>query len=438
MIWIYRLLFPVLFLAGLPFYLFRMLRRGGYGNMLAGRFGWYRIPKHSPEKRRVWLQAVSVGEMLAIEGLLERLCSVPNLEVILSTTTSTGFKLAGEKYGSQVLAVIPFPLDFWPVVRGAWRRIQPDVCVITEAELWPEHLHEARRRGVPLILINARLSDKSFRRMKRAMALQPLFYHAVSHIAAASELDAERILELGYPAEQLSITGNLKFDVADGVSLSMEQRSKLLDTLWQDENPVPTPFTLIGASTWPGEERLLLDAVCTLSQQHGLAVRLILTPRHAERRAELRSLLQSYGDAFSWQFRSRPEWKSESAKQGCPVVHVADTTGELKFLLQVADVAVIGRSFPPHTEGQTPIEAAALGIPVVYGPSLSNFRAICRALEAEGGACRILETASLSTTLAELLQDMDRRQALSQSARRVFERSRGSTERTFQRVMSYF
>jgi len=436
MIWLYRILFPFIFLLGLPFYLLRMFRRGGYGPMMKGRFGFVGWMERKPGVKRIWIQAVSVGELLAIESLVKRLHAQPDLEIVLSTTTSTGYQLAKQKYGEMVLSVISFPLDFWFSIASAWNRIDPDVCVITEAELWPEHIHTAQRRGVPLILINARLSDKSYRRLSGAKWFRSLFYAKIRHIGAGSKLDAERILNLGFPESRLTVTGNLKFDVVDAVGISADIRYQWLKEIWGTTESDGV-LTLIGASTWSGEEKLLLDSLMALNET-GHPVRLLLTPRHAERRAELKQLLETYGDRINWKFRSRKDWKSEETVDGCPFVYVADTTGELKILLQLADIAVIGRSFPPHTEGQTPIEAAALGVPVVYGPSLSNFRSICRALETEGGACRISNPGDLTEELRRLIENPEIRQKQSAAARRVFDHSKGSTDRTMELILSHF
>jgi len=406
--------------------------------MMKGRFGWVPLLPSKQGKKRVWIQAVSVGELLAIEGLVTLLSQQEDVELVLSTTTSTGFELAKQKYGKSVLTVLSFPLDFWFAIQNAWNRIDPDLCVITEAELWPEHIHTAYQRRIPLLLINARLSDKSFRRMSSAKWLQPLFYQKITHVAASSAFDADRILTLGYPAERLTVTGNLKFDVVDSRGMSAEEKQKLAREVWcHFKAPSGKLWTLIGASTWPGEEALLIEAALKL-QQEGTAIRLLLTPRHAERRHEIRVLLEGFGERIRWQFRSRSDWSGGSDSSDALQVMVADTTGELKRLLQLADLAVIGRSFPPHTEGQTPIEAAALGIPVVYGPSLSNFRAICKALEAEGGACRVDEPARLPNVLKQLFEQPDKRQALRDAAVGVFEKSRGSTQRTVQLIRSHF
>ena len=434
MIWLYRLLFPLLFLVSLPYYLMRMWKRGGYREMMVSRFGGVKFVPKKTGKRRIWIQAVSVGELLAIESLVKQLAAMSDIELVITTTTSTGYRLAKEKYGKLAVLISSFPFDFWPVVRMTWKRIQPDLAIITEGELWPEHIRTARDRGIALILINARLSDRSYRRMKRFRALQTLFYTNITHIAASSELDAQRIRSLGYPEEKLSVAGNLKFDVVDPEGMAEADKARLLKEtgfLQSEEAKI-----VIGASTWPGEEELLIRA-CTEMLQKGMKVQLLLVPRHVERRGEIREMLEQQSD-ISWRFRSQPEWVQDSETNGALQIYVGDTTGELRKFIQLANVAVIGKSFPPHLEGQTPVEAVALGTPVVYGPSMTNFRAICMDLEQNGGAIRIREVDQLAPTLERLLNDSEACTRMKEAARRVFEKSRGSTERTIALIKSHF
>ena len=212
MLWLYRLLFLPALVGLAPMYLQRMRRRGGYRQNFAQRFGRHDLPARRPGVRRVWLQAVSVGEMLAIGPLLEAL-RADGVEVYLTTTTSTGYRMAVDRYRRIVLDVGYFPIDWWPFSARAWRGIEPDLVILTEGERWPEHIAQAARRGVPVVVVNARLSDRSFRRMQQVKSTVAPLFGGLTRILAASEHDAGRFRALGFAPEKITVTGNLKLDV---------------------------------------------------------------------------------------------------------------------------------------------------------------------------------------------------------------------------------
>ncbi len=416
MIWLYRILFLPLLLLLAPYYLWRMRRRGGYTENFSHRFGGTDLlPPKRKGVHRIWLQAVSVGEMLAIAPLLEALKREGNSEVYLTTTTSTGHKLAKEKYGALTIGIGYFPLDFWVFSARAWRKITPDLCILMEGERWPEHVHQAKIRGVSIISVNARLSDRSFRRSQKFRALLKPLTNDITQVLCSSKRDEQRFKALGYPAERLATTGNLKLDVS--IPLMSEAEKMQL----RGELGLGNGLVLLGSSTWPGEEAALLEAL-RVARAGGLKVSLLLVPRHAERREELRGLLEKSGLTFH--FRSAGPATREVD------VAIGDTTGELREFTQLADLVFVGKSLPPHEGGQTPVEAAVLGKPVLHGPQMTNFREIIRTLT-EAGAVREVESPSKLTELTvELLQDAAQREQLATAARGWYEVNRGATERT--------
>lgn len=421
MLWLYRLLFLPLALLSAPYYGWRMRRRGGYGAHFGQRFGATPpLPAKRPGVKRVWLQAVSVGEMLAIAPLIEAWKADPAVEVYLTTTTSTGYGLAAERYLAKgaVMALGYFPLDFWFCSAKAWRSVEPDLVVLTEGERWPEHLHQAARRGVPAAAVNARLSDRSFRRMRRLGPLARLLTRGLSHVLAASEGDAERFSAFGVPAERVTVTGNLKLDVSlPEVGAPEEER-------FRRELGLGEAKLLLGASTWPGEEAALLDAWRGLEGDGAgrSGWKLLLVPRHAERRSEIEELLASSG--LRYHFRSR------GAAPGGVDVAVADTTGELARLLALGEIVFVGKTLPPHAEGQTPVEAAARGKAVVFGPGTANFRVIARELEEAGAARRVADVAELGAAVRSLAEDSLAREQAGAAGRRWHRGNRGAAERT--------
>lgn len=416
MLWLYRLLFLPVLVVLAPRYLWRMRRRGGYRENFAQRFGAVpRLPAKRPALPRIWLQAVSVGEMLAIAPLVDALRKENLAEIYLTTTTSTGFRLGVDRYSGRTLEVGYFPMDWWLFSRRAWRHIAPDLVILTEGERWPEHIHQAKARGVPVVCINARLSDRSFRRMRSVRpVVQPLL-GGITRLLPGSAEDEARFRELGFPADRLRTTGNIKLDVTIPL-LDAAARTQLRASAGLDSGLV-----LLGSSTWPGEEEALLR-VLRQARAAGLNVSLLLVPRHAERRGSLEPLLRDSG--FSFHFRSR------GAAPGVVDVCVADTTGELRQLTQLADLVFVGKSLPPHTEGQTPVEAAALEKPILFGPGMGNFRQIARYLQEAGAARIVRDENELAAASIALLQDEPRRAAMAAAARTWHRANQGAVERT--------
>ena len=417
MIWLYRTLFLPLLLFAAPYYLWRMRRRGGYGAGFGQRFGAVPLlPPKRPGVKRLWLQAVSVGEVLAIAPLLEAFQREGTVEVYLTTTTSTGHRLAREKYAGLVIGLAYFPLDFWPLSARAWRAVRPDLCILMEGERWPEHVGQARQRGVPVISVNARLSDRSFRRYLRfRWAVWPLA-RGTTRVLCAARRDEQRFRALGYPPDQLLTTGNLKLDVA--IPLLQEDQK---DALRRELGLPAAGLVLLGSSTWAGEEIALLEALA-VARARGLAVSLLLVPRHAERRDELRTMLEKSGQRF--------HFRSAGPAPGEVDVAVGDTTGELRQLTQLADLVFVGKSLAPHEGGQTPVEAAMLGKPVLHGPRMTNFRDIIRSLTEDGAVRRVDTHRELIEEAAGLLQDGAQREQLAAAARVWSAGNRGATART--------
>jgi 3-deoxy-D-manno-octulosonic-acid transferase len=442
-LWIYRLLFlPVLCLAA-PYYLWRMRKRGGYRRDFQQRFGAVEpLPPKRAGTRRVWLQAVSVGEMLAIAPILEALKRRGGTEVYLTTTTSTGRKIAGERYRGLVAGIGYFPTDWWLFSARAWRAVAPDLVILTEGERWPEHIAQARRRGVPVLAVNARLSDRSFGRMRAwRRLLGPLMLRGISRVLAGSAEDAARFRELGVDAGKITAVGNIKWDVTIPL-MDAAERARLREELGLGGAPADRPGdtpadglggaaadgapVLLGSSTWPGEEEALVAALAAL-RKAGVAARLLLVPRHMERRAEVGAALR--GTGFSWHLRSR------GAAPGPVDVAVGDTTGELRRFAQLADLVFVGKSLPPHTEGQTPVEAAALGKPILMGPGMSNFRDITRYLTAAGAARVVRDADGLRAQALRLLTEApEERRAMAAAARACHEANQGAVARTLEIV----
>jgi 3-deoxy-D-manno-octulosonic-acid transferase len=420
MIWVYRLLFPFALVALSPYYLLRMRRRGGYGDGFWHRFGLPpAIPPRRPGVGRVWLQAVSVGEMLAVEPILRGL-KEDGTEVVLTTTTSTGFKVAAERYRPLAAAMAYFPVDWMPFSARAWDAFAPDLAIVTEGERWPEHLRQAKARRVPVLCINARISERSFRRLRRSHAAARFVLDGMTRVLAGSELDAERFRELGFPPERISVTGNIKLDVQIE-PLDEVGRGRLRRELGLGEGRL----VLLGSSTWPGEEEALVGALVA-ARARGLDCSLLLVPRHAERRSEIERLLRATGLSY--------HLRSAGPSPGQVDIAVGDTTGELRAMTQLADLVFIGKSLPPHTEGQTPVEAATIGKAILFGPGMANFRSIANDLMNRGAARTVADAAALAAQCGALLGDGVAREAIAGACARWRRDNGGGVARTLEAI----
>jgi len=423
MIWLYRILYPLGFILLLPTYLMRMRRRGGYGHHFSHRFGLHSKKIMWPENMpRIWLQAVSVGEVLAIAPIIEAL-NKQNVSVYLTTTTSTGFKLACDKYKSLCVGIGYFPIDFIVCSHIAWKRINPDLAILTEGERWPEHLAQAKNRGVSVININARLSDKSFSRLITLKKYLPwvvdLLLNDLTYILPVSKRDEEHFKSLGVDSARLITTGNIKLDVV--IKTETPEAKELL----RKELGLSSEVIILGSSTWPGEELLLIEAFRYLRSK-GLMCSLLLVPRHAERRDEIINILKHSG--FTYHVRSQGE--ATRLVDVC----LADTTGELRRLTQLAEIVFIGKSTLPHTEGQTPVEAAALKKPIIVGPGMANFRSIISELLKSQGVIQLESASQLSYSLENILGDKIKRQMLAENAFQWYIQNGGAVNRTLEVV----
>lgn len=433
MIWLYRILILPFFLVMSPYFVGRMLKRGGYGKDFSHRLGNVpALPPRRPGVKRIWIQAVSVGETEAVAPLLKALKIRSDVEVILTTTTSTAYKIIREKYADLVAAYACFPIDFWPFSAKAWKRLDPSLAVLMEGELWPEHLHQARKRGVPVLVVNARLSDKSFRRYQKVGMLARRIFAQIDFICAGTQNDFERFLHLGVPEKKLMLSGNMKFDAAGGEAFSDEAKTQLYNELFAPSAPENNAGpVLLGSSTWPGEEAVMLEAFCRAREKHP-ALKLLIVPRHAERRAEIVALLER--TQWRWYLRS------QTAPENVPAdadICVADTTGELRRLTQIATLAFVGKSLLPNKGGQTPIECAAIGVPLVYGTEMTNFKDVCRALEDIGSAVKVRDGNAVVEKLCELLDAPETRERMATAARKWHANNQGATARVLERIERY-
>ena len=423
----YNALFPLVLLALLPGFLLRMLRRGKYRHKFGQRFGIYssRVRQRLAGKQPVWIHAVSVGEVLVALKLANQLKELdPALRVVLSTTTSTGFALARGQ-GCEWIETIYNPLDFPPVVRRAFDAIQPRQLVLVEAEVWPNLVAQAKRRGLPVTLVNARLSPRSERRFRRARWLTGPIFRMLDTICAQEPEDTARWVSLGVDAARIRHTGSIKFDQTDTAASRADEFRAIVEKLGvRGDAPV-----LLAGSTFPGEEKIVAEIFCELREEFR-DLFLILVPRHVERTpeviAELRpldlniALRTELGDAHG-------------AEADCLIV---DTTGELRDWYPIASIVFIGKSLTGEG-GQNPVEAVVAGKPVLFGPHMENFAAVVRHLLAHGAATQVAGAAELKTQIERLMRDPLLRKQAAACAHKAVAMHQGATGRSA-RIVAHF
>jgi len=427
---LYSLALLLVLVVGAPFWLVRMATAGKYREGLWQRLGL--VPRALREavggRRVIWVHAVSVGEVLAASRLILALRERSGCTVVVSTTTRTGQRLARERFGSALGAgtVFYFPLDFAFAVRAYLRVLRPRMVVLLETEFWPRLLTECRRGEIPVCVVNARISDRSWPRYYR---LRFLWRHLLAHftaVLAQSELDAERLRALG--AANAQAAGNLKYDIAPQRPLqrsgpvagdSAARTPATAVELIQQHLPQQARVLVCGSTCGQGsesEERLLLAALPP-------DVVTILAPRHPERFETVAHMLDQSGRV--WHRRS--VWAAQPVPLASGSVLLLDSIGELASLYALATVAFVGGSLLP-LGGHNPLEPAQFAVPVVMGEHYANFRGVVAALEAED-ALRLTTPAALGSTLAGLLAYPEQARAMGERARMVCEREAGATER---------
>ena len=363
-------------------------------------------------KQVIWIHAVSVGEVQAAEpvvrALLER---YPAYSLLLTTVTPTGSARVRVLFGNEVAHVYA-PYDLPDAVARFFNRVRPQLAIIMETELWPNLFHSCQQRAIPLLLLNARLSERSLAGYRRVRGLVGETLAAITAIAAQGEADAGRFESLGANPAIITVTGNLKFE--QHLPPSLLEQAEALRRDWGVGRPV-----WIAASTHEGEDEQLLEVFHQLRKRFGDCL-LVLAPRHPERFGAVAALYRQHG----YQTVLRSEHAAYSASTS---VYVADTMGELPLLYAASDVAFVGGSLVAHG-GHNLLEPAALGIPVVTGPHVFNFKEICELLVAAGAAVKVADREELLHTLSHWLEDANERHRIGQLGCQVVARNRGALE----------
>jgi 3-deoxy-D-manno-octulosonic-acid transferase len=429
MIWLfYNVLFTIGFLLLLPRFFLRMWKRGGYRRHFMQRLAVFDPATRLTlgEGQRVWIHAVSVGELYVALRFMDGLRKArPELSFVLSTTTSTGHAIARERIRAPDV-LIYFPLDIPPVMRRMLGLIRPRMLVLVEGEFWPNLIRLCRRREIPVVLINGRISLKSYRGYALLGAFTRRLLPEINVMCMQSEGDRERLIALGAPPERVHVPGSAKYELSERDEREENEAREALRRAGVRDSAL----ILLGGSTWPGEEDILLGLYKELREEFPKLF-LVLVPRHVERSADVIETIERHGLSFVRRSALRD---GPAADSSVADVLLVDTTGELKHFYASASVIFVGKSLTRHG-GQNVIEPAVYRKPIVVGPNMENFPAIMEDFLGADALRQVRDVDALRRAVNELLSDEEERRALGERAGRLVQEKAGAVEKTLEHVL---
>ena len=406
-----------------PKIIYRMVRRGRYRSGWDERLG--KIRRRSPEKKCIWIHAVSVGEVNATKSLIPKLKeSFGDYEVVISSTTDTGLERAKALYEKN-LSVFYFPFDLSCVMRRAFDNIRPGMCLLMELEVWPNLARIANEKKVPVAVVNGRLSDESFPKYRLVKPISRWMFAKVDLVLAQTEEYAARFRLLGCAPEKVIVTNSLKYDTAqitdkvDGADKLAHRLNIAEERLW------------VAGGTGPGEEKVCLDVFKKLKKQARFAdLRLAIVPRKPERFDEVAALVADAGFESVRYSRIKAGQSTSASK---PPVILGDTMGDLTKFYSLAKIVFVGRSLVPMG-GSDMMESAALGKCTIFGPHTFNFKQTADELLKAGGAVRVNNADELSGTVEKCLTDTTYAVQIAANGREVIKQNQGATDRTVKAI----
>lgn len=423
---IYGFLIYLFFLISSPYFIYKLLTTKKYRAGIKERLGFLdrRFKEIKPGKRRIWIHAVSVGEVIAASLLIKRIRELwPNETLILTTVTETGNNTAKARINEADIITF-FPLDIGWSVRRFRNSLNPDICIIMETEIWPNFLKIISENKMPLLIVNGRLSEKSYRGYKVGKIFFKKALKNISAFSMQTDSDAERIMLLGADKEKICVTGNLKFDQVFKAGSQMNQ-----DIAIELKLPAGCKILVLG-STHNGEEEILISVYKKLKTKfHDLFM--IIAPRHPERFSEVEDLLIK----SSIKFCRRTKIKEETILGKEAIL--LDTIGELSKIYSIATIVFMGGSLVP-VGGHNILEPAVFKKPVLFGRYMHNFRDIAELFVNSGGGIQISEPSEIEKKISDLLSNPYKQKEIGRNAYSLFEKNLGATERNIEIIKKFF
>lgn len=415
-----RFLYTIIFYLLLPFILLRLwIKNRQIPNGLQfwhERLGFSLRP-FSPGG--IWVHAVSVGESLAAIPLIKLLQQrYPVTPIVVTNETKTGAERIRVELGDSVTQLY-FPYDLPLVLRRFFKALQPKLLILIETELWPNLLVSCQLYQVPVVLVNARLSERSAKSYRRILPLMRKMLNSINAIAAQFQADADRFIALGFPAERVQVTGSLKFDLT--LPLRLTEQAQHWRKIWGEKRPV-----WIAASTHPGEEELILQAF-TETRRFYPDLLLISIPRHVDRVPQLEQLYNSRA------YKTIKRTDNNQSEMSDADIFIGNTMGELPIFYAAADLAFVGGSLV-EKGGQNPLEPAAVGLPILTGPYTFNFATITEQLKQRHVEIQVTNAEELAEQVIALLSDPERRQQKSYEAKKFMAENKGSVLKQMQLI----
>ena len=411
-------------LAYSPVIIYRAVRHNRYRKGWAQRFG--KIVRKNPAEKCIWIHAVSVGEVNAAKTVITELDKkFPDLDIVISTTTDTGFARASKLFSKEHL-VFYFPFDFSWVMQRAFSSLNPVICLLMELEVWPNYIDMARRLNVPVVIVNGRISEKSFSRYNRIKPFVKKIFRKVDLILAQTQEYARRFRAIGTNPDSVLVTGSLKYDTAqitdkvDGADALADKLNIGDERLW------------VAGATGPGEEKIILDVFTQLNQQDRYKdLRLVIVPRKPERFDEVAKLIADAGfDFIRYSTIKNSELKTQSSK---PPLILGDTMGDLRKFYCLSTIIFVGRSLVPMG-GSDMMEAAALGKCTIFGPYAFNFQQTVDELIENQGAIVVKDREELLAAMQKCLDEPEYAERIARNGQEIIRKNKGATQKTIEQI----